>query len=174
AGRPWVGPPWIWSAHILQRKLRKASMKPVDPLKPKTDMNTATYQYLLRYSAIKRGALGAYKNALANQTLEPGTLEELSWKKTRTVLEPAYENVPWYPHRCRAIGLHPKDIVHPDQYRQVPILTRDDMAENFERFISKDAGRNSLKISSTGGSSGKPLKFAMGKFGQREVQKWQM
>jgi len=137
-------------------------------------MNTATYQYLLRYSAIKRGALGAYKNALANQTLEPGTLEELSWKKTRTLLEHAYENVPWYTHRFRAIGLHPKDIVHPDQYRQVPILTRDDMAENFERFISKNAGRNSLKISSTGGSSGKPLKFAMGKFGQREVQKWQM
>jgi len=137
-------------------------------------MNMATYQYLLRYSAIKKGALRAYKNARANEVLEPEALNEHAWHKTRALLEHAYENVPWYTHRFKAIGLHPKDIVHPEHYRQVPILTRDDLAENFERFISKKAGANSLKLSSTGGSSGKPLKFALGKFGHREVQKWQM
>ena len=137
-------------------------------------MNTATYQYLLRYSAIKKGALTAYKNALENQSLDPEALRDLAWEKTRRLLEHAYGNVPWYNHKFNAIGLHPKDITRPEHFRQVPILTRDDLAENFERFISIKAGANSLKISSTGGSSGKPLKFAMGKFGQREVQKWQM
>lgn len=137
-------------------------------------MNAATYHYLLRYSAFKPGALGAYKKALEHQGLPPADLQQISWRKTRALLGHAYEHVPWYNHRFKAIGLHPLDIVLPEHFQQVPILTREDMAENFERFISKKAGPKSLKLSSTGGSSGKPLKFAMGKYGQREVQKWQM
>ncbi len=137
-------------------------------------MNLKTYQYLARYSLGKRGAIQAYRSAINNQFLSEDELSELSWLKTQKLLSYAFKNVPWYNRKFTEVGLHPLDIKNPEDYNQVPILRREDIKENFELFISKEINPNSLKISTTGGSTGTPLKIGMSKNGIRELPKWQM
>lgn len=137
-------------------------------------MNFATWQYLSRYSIGKPGSLKAYRKAIRHQYLSEDELSELAWKKTLDLLNYAYLNVSWYNQRFNCIGLNPKDITKPEHFKQVPILTRKELAGNYELFISKQANPGSLKISTTGGSTGTPLKIGMQKNGIRELQKWQM
>lgn len=137
-------------------------------------MNFTTYQYLMRYSVFKKGALRAYTNAIRNQHHSKTELQEISWKKTMKLLEYAFDNVPWYTDKFNRIGLNPKDISRPEHFSQVPIVTRKDITRNFGQFISRKVNPKSLKISRTGGTSGNPLKIGMSKVGLREVQKWQM
>ncbi len=137
-------------------------------------MNFATYVCLLRYSIVKKGALTAYKNAMARQQLPASKLHEITWEKTLRLLEYAYDNVPWYTKRFKTIGLHPKDIARPEHFNQVPIVTRDDLMNNFDHFISTKVNPLSVKVSYTRGSSGEPLKVGMGKFGSGQIRKWQM
>lgn len=144
------------------------------PNKYKRAMNFSTYLYLLRYSIVKKGALAAYKNAMARQQLSASELSEITWEKTLRLLEYAYDNVPWYTKKFKTIGLHPKDIARPEHFNQVPIVTRDDLMNNFDHFISTKVNPLSVKVSYTRGSSGEPLKIGMGKFGIHKIRKWQM
>jgi phenylacetate-CoA ligase len=137
-------------------------------------MDFATWQYLLKYSIGKPGAIGAFRNASYNQNLPPDQLNELSWNKTLKLLHLAYANVPWYKELFASINLHPGDIKHPEDFYKIPILTREQVKENFVKFISDKIDPHSLKISTTGGSSGQPLKIGMDPRVNREVPKWQM
>lgn len=137
-------------------------------------MDFKTYQYLARYSLGKPGAISAYRNSKKCESLSESSLSEISWNKTQKLLQEAYENVPWYNHRFKKEGLHPNDISSPDYFYQVPVLTRNELTDNFELFKSKKANPESLKISTTGGSTGIPLKIGMQKRVIREIPKWQM
>lgn len=137
-------------------------------------MDFASYQYLFRYSLGKPGALKAYRNAIKNQFLPEEELKIVTWSKTQKLLQYAFDNVPWYTNRFKSMGLNPKDITGPEYFAEVPILTRDELVNNFELFISKKADPKKLKISTTGGSTGTPLKIGMQKMGIRELQKWQL
>ena len=137
-------------------------------------MNFSTYQYLIRYSIFKPGALNAYRTALQNQLLSDEELTDLSWKRTKKLLHYASENVPWYKKRYATIGLNPLDITQPEHFLQVPVLKRQEIIDNYDQFISQKVNPETLKISTTGGSTGTPLKVGMQKNVIRELQKWQM
>ena len=137
-------------------------------------MDFSTYKYLLKYSLVKSKSLNVYLNAIRNQHLPKDELEKISWNKTLKILNYAFENVPWYYEKYSAIGLNPKDITKPKHFNQIPIITRSDLSNHFDEFISNKANPKSLKVSTTGGSSGVPIKIGMQKYGIRESQKWQM
>lgn len=137
-------------------------------------MNFSSYRYLLKYSVAKHGAIQAYKEAISNQFLSDSDLNELSWHKTKTLLHHAYSNVPWYKNKYSAMGLHPNDITKEEYFSQVPVLNRSELAENFSLFVSQKINPKTLKISTTGGSTGNPVKIGTQKKGLRELQKWQM
>lgn len=137
-------------------------------------MDFVTWQYLLKYSFGKPGANRAFRETVRNQALPHDKLEQLSWQKTLKLINHTYENVPWYREGFKSIGLEPGDIKYPDNFEKIPVLTRTEISENYEKFISKKIKPGSLKISTTGGSTGKPIKIGMDPKGNREVPKWQM
>ena len=137
-------------------------------------MNFKDYFYLQRYALAKKGAVQAYKKGIKHQHLDESELKELSWQKTKKLLTHAYENVAWYHETFKKQGLHPNDIRRPEHYAQVPILKRQDIINNFEKFIAKGTRSKDLNYITTGGSSGEPLKIGVNKDRIREVQKWQM
>ena len=59
-------------------------------------MNFNNYFYLWRYSLAKKGAIEEYKNAITNQVLSNEDLDELSWTKSKNLVDFAFNNVPWY------------------------------------------------------------------------------
>src|SRR5690606_16255069 len=102
----------------------------------------------------KPGASHYFQQLKADQYRSPEELEALNWERTRRLLTYAYTHVPYYRERFDREGFRPDDIRTPKDYLQVPLLTRADLTENFERLLSDQATLRDVRLSTTGGSSG--------------------
>ena len=136
--------------------------------------NLKTNWFFFKYSLIKTNAKASYREALHNQYLSQDVLENISWNRTRSLLNYAYEKVPYYRDTFNNLGLDPSDIDKPEYYSQVPVLTRDDVRNNFDRLVSLEAEPNDLKLSTTGGSTGEPLKVYHQKNIVRSAMLWRV
>lgn len=130
--------------------------------------------FFFKYSMVKRNAAPYFRELQHNQYLPRDELERLNWDRTRSLLLYAYEKVPYYKRRFDAIKLHPNDIVHPDDYCHVPLLTREDLRENFHDLVSIEAKPRDLRLVATGGSTGEPVKVYHQRRIVREAAKWRM
>ena len=86
-------------------------------------------------------------------------LQEYQNKKLRALIKHAYENVPYYHSEWKKLNLNPEDIKTVEDLRKIPIITKEDIRNNFEGFKSKDFAVTKTKSNSTGGSTGEPLKY---------------
>lgn len=130
--------------------------------------------YLRKYNFFKPGARKGFNDVINYQNLSKEEQEYLSWKKVEALLDHAYQNVPWYRKSFKKIGLSPKDISQPEYFSQVPVLTRDDLKNNFHEFVSDFHRGRRIKKVTTGGSTGVPLMIGVNPKTVRELQKWQM
>jgi len=55
--------------------------------------------------------------------------------------------------------LEPDDFKSPKDLKKLPVLTREDIANNLDRLISKKAKKKHLILKSTSGSTGTPVRF---------------
>jgi len=136
--------------------------------------NKKIQHFLRKYSFFKKNALNHFIQAKKNELKSHEELEKLNWEKAQRILCSAYANVPWYRDKFKAIGIHPSDISKKEYFYQLPILKRKDIIENFDKFFDENISKKIMKISSTGGSTGEPLKIGMTPGLNREIQKWQM
>lgn len=130
--------------------------------------------FFFKYSLVKSNAVPYFREVLHNQHLQRDELEQLNWDRTKALLKYAHDKVPYYKRRFDAIGLHPNDIVHPDDYCGVPVLTREDLKEHFDDLVSIDAKPWQLRLSTTGGSTGEPVKVYHDKRVVRAAMEWRM
>jgi phenylacetate-CoA ligase len=133
-----------------------------------------TVWYISKYSIFKPAAITKYAQVMRDQYLDPENLEQLNWKRTQALLDYAYRKVPYYRKRFTAMGLHPNDIKTQAHYCQVPLLTRDDLQQNFADMVSEDARARDLQLSTTGGSTGEPVKVYLPKKVVRAAMGWRM
>lgn len=99
------------------------------------------------------------------QYLSPDKLEYLSWQKKKKLVTYAYENVPYYRRKYDSEGFHPRDLKEPEDYLNVPLLTREDVRDNLEDIVANNIGRDRFRVLGTGGSTGEPLKVYQDKNG---------
>ena len=71
----------------------------------------------------------------------------------------SYSNVPYYREIMKKHGLTPDDFRSVDDLPKMPLLTRDDIRNNFDSLISSQARRKDLSIGHTSGTTGSPLEF---------------
>lgn len=140
----------------------------------KIKQSLGTRWFFLKYSLARPDARRAFKEAISNQSLSRDELEELNWKRTCHLLNYAYEHVPYYHDKFSDLGLHPADITKPEHFAQVPVLTREDLQGNLERLISREARCADLKASTTGGSTGQPVKVYHQKQVIRSAMLWRV
>jgi len=133
-----------------------------------------TAWFFLKYSAVKPQARPAFREAARNQRLSRDELEALNWSRTQALLRYAYNHVPYYRDKWQALDLSPEDIKRPEDFARVPALTRRDVQENTDRLISDQARPKDLKASTTGGSTGEPLKVYHEKKVVRSAQLWRI
>ena len=100
-----------------------------------------------------------YKHIEETQWLSKEELVNYQWEKVRVLLEYSYNNIPYYTKMFKSIDSTPKDINSWSDFEKIPFLTKEQVKENPDDFISVIAKKNEMKISSTGGSSGQPLAF---------------
>ncbi|WP_343003418.1 hypothetical protein [Clostridium sp. 2218st1_F5_2218SCRN_220325] len=103
------------------------------------------------------------------QYLELDTYKELSVNERRNIqlkklkdhLCYAYENTSYYKKLFDEIGFNPYLFKNEEELNKIPLLTKKDIISNYEDFISKE--NINYYISSTGGSTGKPLRIYLEK-----------
>jgi phenylacetate-CoA ligase len=133
-----------------------------------------TAAFFMKYRVYKRAAISCYRTLLRNQDLSPDELFDLTWHKTRRILYHAFEAVPYYRAKFNAMGLHPNDVVYPEDYSKVPLLTREDLRCSVETLVASNANRKQMRVSSTGGSSGMPVKVFHDRRFPDEALGWRM
>lgn len=80
-------------------------------------------------------------------------------KKLQELVKEAFINVPYYQEIFKDRGLLPKDIKSVDDLKKLPILTKEDINSNTEKFINQKFSKKDLIGNKTSGTTGKSLKF---------------
>lgn len=86
-------------------------------------------------------------------------LERYQLDKLRQLLSHAYKNVPYYTELFNKLNVTPEDFHHLGDLTRLPVLTKEDVVNNFDKLIARNINKKYLKLISTSGSTGKPIQF---------------
>ena len=90
-----------------------------------------------------------------------GEIEAYQNDKLRVLIRHAYENVPYYRERWQELKIVPDDIRSRDDLQKLPVLTKEEIRQNTDRFVSQKTSRRRLLSRHTSGTTGKALHFYM-------------
>lgn len=80
-------------------------------------------------------------------------------KKLREIILHAYINVPYYNELFSKINLRPEDFKSLSDLKKLPVLSKEDLKNNFIKLQAKNKNKFKPKLMSTSGTSGESLKF---------------
>lgn len=86
-------------------------------------------------------------------------IKKAQFQKLREILDHAYENVPYYREIFNKLEINPQNINALEDFRKLPLLSKEKIIENFSKIIAKNYKRKDLIPNSTSGSTGVNLKF---------------
>lgn len=92
-----------------------------------------------------------------SQWLTNPMLQRIQEKKLRSVIKHAYNHVPYYHHLLKSLSLNPNDIQKVDDLCKIPILTKSEIQNNFEKITANNLDRDRCSSNRTSGSTGMPL-----------------
>lgn len=90
------------------------------------------------------------------------SVEELSniqLKKLKKIISHAYDHVPYYRNLLDREGINTDDIKKIDDLQKIPITTKKDIQENYNKILANNANMALCKATNTTGSTGIPLKI---------------
>lgn len=97
----------------------------------------------------------------AADRLTASDLEQLQRERLRAFLESCYRHVPYVRRRMQESGVDPRDIRDAGDLRRLPLMTKADIRRHRSELCAQNATR--LSPFTTGGSTGEPLIFDLGK-----------
>lgn len=86
-------------------------------------------------------------------------LQDYQNKRLRAIIHHAYANVPYYHELFRSLDIYPSDISTKEDLVKLPVLTKEDIRKNPERFIAQNTPQKSRIHETTSGSSGKVFEY---------------
>jgi phenylacetate-CoA ligase len=137
-------------------------------------MNLLSKFFFIKYNLGKPGSYKQYIESTKIQDFSKEDILKIQWMKLDLLLKVCLNDVPFYKNFFNSSCITLENIKSKIFIQQLPIVSRSDLINNYESFISKKINPNSLKISTTGGSTGTPVKIGMDPSLVREVPKWQM
>ncbi len=90
-------------------------------------------------------------------------LESYKLKELKSLLVESGTNVPYWRRLFKDIKFDPTSITSLEDLKELPLLNKDMIKENYPDFISEKADFDELTYMTTGGSTGAPLKILMNK-----------
>lgn len=90
-----------------------------------------------------------------NQWQDGKMLSELQWRKIKVIILHAYNNVPYYKEVFTKGGISPDKIKDFNDFKNIPVLTKDDLRRAHHSLTAKNKRHIASKYS-TSGSTGAP------------------
>jgi phenylacetate-CoA ligase len=104
------------------------------------------------------------------QYSSPEKLAEHRMERLRGLVIHAYDTCPYYRDIFHAHGIEPRRIQSFDDFRKIPMLTKEDIQGYSSRMVSSMFTPEQLVSDKTGGSTGKPIHYYRDVF-RRDMQK---
>ena len=101
-----------------------------------------------------------YKELLRNDMLSEEELREIQNKKLQRLVMHCYDTVPYYTKLFDALRIRPEEIRTREDLKLLPVLTKQIIRDNYDDLFSTAVNPNRIRKSSSGGSTGMPLKFS--------------
>lgn len=100
-----------------------------------------------------------YYNEYANtQWYSEGVMRDYQFAKFKRLVSHCYNNVPYYTDLMNSIGLKPLDIKSIEDIKRFPLLTKEIIKQNYEKFYPLNIKQiKGVKTSQTGGTTGNIL-----------------
>jgi phenylacetate-CoA ligase len=113
------------------------------------------------YEKIKGKNLLFYLNEYESHlTWSPEQLKSYQWKEIKKLLTHAFDNTTFYPEMWAKAGINSiDDIQSMSDFEKLPLISKDDIAKHYQRFVAKNYANNIKKA--TGGSTGQPFRFEL-------------
>jgi phenylacetate-CoA ligase len=104
------------------------------------------------------GSFSDFKSFLdKSQWYSPEQLRQYQDKKLKDLIEYSYTHVGYYRKLMDERNLKPSDIVCIDDLKKLPVLTKEDIKNNFNALLSDEYQMDKVKKGHTSGTTGSPL-----------------
>lgn len=103
------------------------------------------------------------KELMDSENWSLGEIEAYQNEKLQELIKYCYEYVPYYRDLMKRLKLTPKDIKILEDLKKLPILTKEDVRNNFDKLISENTNKQNLIFQHTSGTTAKSLHFYHGK-----------
>ncbi|HMN02710.1 MAG TPA: phenylacetate--CoA ligase family protein [Geobacter anodireducens] len=127
--------------HRLFSPLRRHLMEPLDALRSGTPF------------------LNYWKELERTQYLPEAALRRVQWERLTDLLAYVWDNNEFYRERMEQAGLTPETVTSPEEFRKIPVLSKECIRQNTLAMISRGYDVGSLMKFKTGGSTGKSLEI---------------
>lgn len=105
-----------------------------------------------------------YRRIMDSQWWSQARLVADSFRAFRRIVSVAYEGVPYYRKLFDRRGISPEDIRTPEDVSKVPLLSKQALRSNFELLKCASAESRKLRVETTSGSTGTPVRFCLSKY----------
>lgn len=109
--------------------------------------------------AMKTSIASSYRRIMRMQAWSPSEIRALQSDQLRKLVVHAYKRTVYYEKLFKQRGLIPSDIQTLEDLTKIPILTKADVLAHFNDLIPDNIASIPHKKSSTGGSTGDPMKY---------------
>ena len=130
------------------------------------------FMFWLKNQLFRQKTMRKYRELLQNQELDEKSLAELNWEKRKAIVNHAYQNTKFYKKFYDLCGFNPSMLVTENDWDKVPVLERTMIRENLDDMIMRNISHKRLRVSTTGGSTGHPLKVYHDKAFDNEILAW--
>lgn len=108
---------------------------------------------------VLRKSQSFYKQLKLDERLSPETLDRVSSARAIAQAQFAMKHTRFYDDLYRAAGFSLKDLDDPAVFSQLPIVEKEDVRKHFDEIRSSESSRANSKVSTSGGSTGEPLRI---------------
>jgi phenylacetate-CoA ligase len=125
--------------------------------------NAACWYYGKKEARLRFGPVFEHRlqELVDSEKWSASEIEAYQSEKLRALVRHAYDNVPYYRERWKALKISPDDIRSRSDLHKLPVLTKEEIRQNADRFVSQKTPRRELLSRHTSGTTGKGLHFYM-------------
>lgn len=126
---------------------------------PLQNLACSVYGFRERRVRLSRYFWDRYEWLLNTEGASPEQIRSYQDEQVARLIEHAYNTVPYYRRVMDERGLKPTDIASVQDLRKLPVVTKEDVLQNKEDFISRAFDRRQLVPRKTSGTTGTALRF---------------